>query len=668
MTEAIITDTPLLTRPGVEPATVQRPSIDGAQFLPLGLVAPSRFNPRKRFNQVKLEELAASIESVGVLQPVLVRPMPDAKRGGPQYEIVAGERRWRASNLLAERLKQQAIAVIPAVVRAIDDFAALELATVENAQREDIHPIEEAEGYEALLLKPIGGGDFKPPRLRGYSVDEIAARVGKSKGYVHGRLKLLDLIPAGREACFEGKLQVKTAEAVARMPASVQEKALPEVLRGWAGEPWSHRQAVEYLHKNYMLKLASAVFDANDAQLLPEAGSCKACPKRTGANPDLFEDVQNADTCTDPKCFEAKVAAHGEAVITLARSKGTTVLTGAEAKRVMPYGEHSLASSGHVNIDKPMEELTGNRKALRTLLGADFKGTMLLKGEDEELPITIAKVDDVKAALKGKGLLVPSTKSHGAHAPSKLVTAESIKAKRAKRIEEMLLERLPGAVAKHVDAQYDLDIPQTWHWLRFLVRSLWYQSELDPTHVKIAVCGEIKPGSKQGFGDEWIDDLDGEQLGTLVMLLVVGNSVADESSFGDSKTDPDSSNTLAGDIGFPLVALRREVIDEIDAAIKDEIKALADLAKPTAKKQPPPTISAAAQGTTSPPKKKKGKASATKAGQAELLTPEKALARAVKSNPEETGKAADGIGQALAEFRLGPNVGGNRLAPTQEQR
>jgi ParB/RepB/Spo0J family partition protein len=275
----------IIDRPALEGATVERPAIEGAQFIPLGLIQPNPKQPRKRFDPAALTELADSIERFGVLQPILARPITGAKPGQPQYEIVAGERRWRASTLLAKRRGEESIAVVPTIVREMTDFEVLELATVENLHRKDLHPLEEAEGYEALLLRPLHGGEFTPPRMRGYSVEELATRVGKSKSYILGRLKLCALIPEAREAFFGDQLNASVALLIARMPGPVQAQALPIILQGWGGEPYSFRQARDLLERDFMLELAHAPFSTDSPLLLPAAGACPARPAGWPARP-----------------------------------------------------------------------------------------------------------------------------------------------------------------------------------------------------------------------------------------------------------------------------------------------------------------------------------------------------------------------------------------------
>src|SRR5882724_7130261 len=139
----------------------------------IAALVESGTNPRKRFDQVALEELAASFKTQGVLAPLLVRELEESK-----YEVVAGARRLRAARI-AE------LETVPVRVVKLTDAESIEAQVVENLQREDIHPLDEALGFKSLL-------ELGEPT---YTIANIAARAGKSEGYVHGRIKLADLIP-----------------------------------------------------------------------------------------------------------------------------------------------------------------------------------------------------------------------------------------------------------------------------------------------------------------------------------------------------------------------------------------------------------------------------------------------------------------------------------------
>ena len=163
---------------------------------------PSGFNPRKDFDEAELSELASSIRSKGLLQPIIARP--DVQRGG--YEIVAGERRWRAA-------QRAALHTVPVIVRELSDMEAAEFALIENVQRTDLNPIEEATGYSELI------GRF------GYTQEQVSEVVGKSRSYLTNMMRLLKLpdpvqgmLQAGKLTAGHARLLVghEEAEFVAR--------------------------------------------------------------------------------------------------------------------------------------------------------------------------------------------------------------------------------------------------------------------------------------------------------------------------------------------------------------------------------------------------------------------------------------------------------------------
>jgi ParB/RepB/Spo0J family partition protein len=286
----------------------------------LGHIKPSKTNPRKHFDKNALGQLSESIKKQGMLSPILVR-----KLSSGDYEIVAGERRYRAAKLAG--LKE-----IPAIVRDLTDTEALEVQVVENLQREDVHPLEEAEGYEQLI------------RRSGYkTADDIAAKIGKSRSYVYSRMNLCALLPECRKMFYEGKLSASTALLIARMPADQQEPAAKDIIgesdNFWVDGPMSYREAKELIEGEYMLNLSDAVFDTKDPDLVKSAGNCEECLKRTGNEPDLFSDIQRTDVCTDPECFKTKKSRWKEKVLNDAEEKGKTVLSLGECEKIFTdYG------------------------------------------------------------------------------------------------------------------------------------------------------------------------------------------------------------------------------------------------------------------------------------------------------------------------------------------
>ncbi len=166
--------------------------------LPIDALQPGRYQPRARMDPESLGELAESIKAQGVMQPILVRPV-DAGR----YEIVAGERRWRAARMAG-------LAAVPALVRELPDRSALAMALIENLQREDLNPLEEAGGVKRLLE------EF------GMTHAEAAQALGRSRTAVTNALRLLDLASPVQELLREGKLQMGHARALLTLPAIKQ--------------------------------------------------------------------------------------------------------------------------------------------------------------------------------------------------------------------------------------------------------------------------------------------------------------------------------------------------------------------------------------------------------------------------------------------------------------
>ncbi|MFL5723063.1 MAG: ParB/RepB/Spo0J family partition protein [Chloroflexota bacterium] len=140
----------------------------GVRIVQVDRIEPNPEQPRLAFNQETLDELTASIREHGVLQPILVRPV-----GQNRYQLIAGERRWRAS-------KQAGLETIPALIEEIDDDTALEISIIENLQREDISPLDEATMYDRMIHE------------HGYSIRRLAEKIGKDKGYLENRLRLAD--------------------------------------------------------------------------------------------------------------------------------------------------------------------------------------------------------------------------------------------------------------------------------------------------------------------------------------------------------------------------------------------------------------------------------------------------------------------------------------------
>jgi ParB family chromosome partitioning protein len=190
-------------------APVAAPTQDaGPRGLAIDLVQRNPQQPRKHFDETELNELAASIKTHGVLQPILVRPIADGK-----FEIVAGERRWRAA-------QRAGLHTIPAVIRELNEVEVVEIAIVENVQRTDLNPLEEAQGFQALIDR------------FGRTQQEIADAVGKSRPHIANMLRLLALPDDLQEMVRDGRLSAGHARAIltAPDPRGLAQRAISEGL------------------------------------------------------------------------------------------------------------------------------------------------------------------------------------------------------------------------------------------------------------------------------------------------------------------------------------------------------------------------------------------------------------------------------------------------------
>lgn len=187
---------------------VMKTESSGSLSLPISQVETCSSQPRKRFDDESLQELADSISQHGIIQPLTVR-----KLSSGYYQIIAGERRWRAARLAG-------LQEVPVIVIEADDRKAAELAMIENLQREDLNPMEEAAGFQSLI------------ESYHMTQEEAAQRVGKSRSAVTNALRLLGLTPSVRKLVEEGKLSAGHARALVPLSPSLQESAASAIVSG----------------------------------------------------------------------------------------------------------------------------------------------------------------------------------------------------------------------------------------------------------------------------------------------------------------------------------------------------------------------------------------------------------------------------------------------------
>src|SRR5262245_14149276 len=196
---------------------------DGTRTIPIEDVYPSTAQPRKNFDGERLEELAASIRTQGIIQPLIVRA-----RAAGGYELIAGERRWRAA-------QRAGLHEVPAVIRDVAPAQAFEMALVENLQREDLNPIEEAAGYERLIA------EF------GYTQEKLADRVGKERSTVANALRLLRLPDNVRTLVAQGRLSMGHARALLGLDSAA---AMERLARRTVAQDLSVRKVEEMVRRD----------------------------------------------------------------------------------------------------------------------------------------------------------------------------------------------------------------------------------------------------------------------------------------------------------------------------------------------------------------------------------------------------------------------------------
>jgi ParB family transcriptional regulator, chromosome partitioning protein len=268
--------------------------------LPLDLMDESPSNPRERYDERSLKELAGTINSVGLVQPVIVRPHPEASG---RFELVFGSRRRRASVIAGKN-------TVPAIIRELNDEQVLVIQFIENEHRENLSPLSQARGYAALMKAKPGL----------YTVEELSARLGKSDNrYVAERLQLLKLIEPAQKLLGAERLPFRHAFELSRLQPEQQEKALYVCFTGFE----SAEAVLARPHQTVSVSLEGlrqwvsthCHLDLNHAPFpldQPLAGvvACKECPKRAGSAPLLFGDIcQEENTCLDPDCFARKKSA-----------------------------------------------------------------------------------------------------------------------------------------------------------------------------------------------------------------------------------------------------------------------------------------------------------------------------------------------------------------------
>lgn len=438
------------------------------EMVSLDKITPSGTNPRKSFPADSLLELAESIKTYGVKQPILIRPLaryellapdltekrwhivtsePGGLRGheyvdtvdkakarfakltkgrdGKEFEIVCGERRYRAS-ILANRK------TIPCVIETLGDKEARLIQGIENLQREDLNPIEEAEGYKRLM---------EEDKL---TVKDLQEKLGKSRSHIFAKLALLKVSPAVRKAMEGGQLEASIGALIGRVPGkALQEQALERIAFSKHDDPMSYRTAKEWLETHFTVDLKAAKFDRKRAYAgTPHDCACEACPRRSGNARDEFPDIKSPDVCTDPLCFKLRGEIHGKDVAAALAGKGARVLSAKETKDLFDAdGEFRGYRGEYERLDETTWQCGNERNSYKKLLGEHAPNIVAIAPNGEAIRVFSKK--DLSALLEKAGVKQERSSGGGRSAAEKKLDAEvKMRKEVAKAIVPDLLNKL----------------------------------------------------------------------------------------------------------------------------------------------------------------------------------------------------------------------------------
>lgn len=437
----------------------------------LSKLYPSPRNPRRTFSKDRLDELKKTIQKQGVITPLIVRS--NGKAG--KLEILAGERRYRAA-------KELGLKELPVRIRELDDSAALELMIVENLQRDDVHPMEEAEGYKSLLDEKGKDGKLI------YDVPAIAAKVGKSTSYVYQRIKLTELIPEAQKLFLDNMISAAHAVIIARLQPVDQKEVIEHAL--WESH-WesgqnvrracSVRSLIQYVATHVHLDLSKAVFNTKDAALVPAAGACTTCPKRTGFIPELFPDIKKKDDCTDRNCYRSKVLAFIEQRREALRAKKIKFVEISTTWAMNPKPKGVLMRESYNAVGK-------KKKCESTILG------LVTHAQNGDLGKDALICTAKKCKLHGNII----TSYHSGGASDAAYKARQQKAEAQRRCETIARQRtLNLAIAKF--AKFDEQD------FRFLARRLFDEMQQDAQSALFKTRGWEKVKKKGQYGGSYYD-------------------------------------------------------------------------------------------------------------------------------------------------------------------
>ena len=239
-------------------------------------------NPRRSTDETRIKELASSFKEMGILQPIMV-----VKKKDKRYEVVFGSRRLLAAKLLDPDF------LVPATVSSGNEKQLALIRIIENLQREDIDPIDEAQSFRDLMKK-------------GFTVEQAAAQVGKTPYYVGTRIQLTELIDDLKQYMKSGDLPIGHALELAKYEHEIQQKVFDREMKKWDGFKVPSLKILKEVMHRHMKSLKEAPFDIYDETLVESAGACTTCPKNTACLTIIFKEYADDAQCMDFECYSSK--------------------------------------------------------------------------------------------------------------------------------------------------------------------------------------------------------------------------------------------------------------------------------------------------------------------------------------------------------------------------
>lgn len=520
--------------------------------LDLALLVPSKTN-REVIEDEELLASAATVKLYGILQPLLVRPIPperlqdtfeDPATRRATHEIIAGERRFVMARIAGLRK-------VPVLIKNADGATAATMQLVENIHRQNLNPLQEASGIQHLI------------ESYGLTREGVAEAIGKGRTHVFETLRLLNICPDAMAALKAGTLNRSVALLVAQRPTpELQVEYLQKVLKGGPdGGPMSHRAAKHLADTQYMTDLTKAVFDIRDADLIFVAGACTTCAKRTGANPELW-DKAGTDVCTDTGCFAKKKEAHYERVTKEAQEKGRKVITGREAREIMPTENSTPA--GYLLLDKPTH---GSAEPVRQLLGQDVPaGKVVLIETPSGAMVEAIPQRAAGAALEAKGKAEKPVKADKR-------TAEEVQQEHSTRWRRR-------AVMQTIEALKDFDEPAT---IPAVVAYRYIRNEArEADEEAVAAIFNLPRNYLESELDEAVEKVMGMPLKVQLQALMMLACAVDLQELFDRPVDEARQLTACAElVGVDLDTIKREIAQEMnEEAVERSAEADAPAAQP----------------------------------------------------------------------------------------